>query len=381
MAETPPRVRFPAHSPMRAELNRRVDEYFEQGGLDRKGGATQLRKTTLMVLWLVASWTLLVFWAGSWSTAIPLAISLGLAQAGIGFAVMHDGNHGAVSRSRWVNRLHAASLDAVGGSSYLWHFKHNVIHHSFTNVDGVDDDIDAGAALRMSEGQPRRWFHRFQHLYAVPLYALFFASKWVFLDDFLTWARGSICGQRFPRPRGLDAVQLLAGKLFYGVWALGVPLLFHPPVAVLAAYLLVMAVVGVTLALVFQLAHVVEETTFVPTPEGGELERSFVEHQVATTADFAPGNRIVTWYVAGLNYQIEHHLFPKVGHRHYPALSRIVKELCAERGIVYHCHPTVWRALVSHFGFMRRIGQGLPRALAPAPALAPVDAQPAFIAA
>lgn len=373
MLEASPRVRFPAHSPMRAELNRRVDEYFERTALDRKGGATQLTKTAIIVLWLVASWALLVFWASSWWAAIPLAISLGLAQAGIGFAVMHDGNHGAASRSRWVNRLHGAALDAVGGSSYLWHFKHNVIHHSFTNVDGVDDDIDAGAALRMSEGQPRRWFHRFQHLYAVPLYALFFASKWVFFDDFTTWARGTISGQRFPRPRGLDALQLLAGKAFYVAWALAIPLLLHPPLAVLLAYLVVMAVVGVTLALVFQLAHVVEETAFVAAPEGGELERSFVEHQVATTADFAPGNPVVTWYVAGLNFQVEHHLFPKISHRHYPALARIVQGLCAERGLRYHCHATVWQALVSHFGFMRRIGRGLPRprAQAPAPLLAP----------
>lgn len=372
MHDASPRVRFPAHSPLRAELNRRVDDYFERGGLDRKGGATQLRKTTLMVLWLVGSWTLLVFWASSWWTGIPLAISLGLAQAGIGFAVMHDGNHGAASRSRWVNRLHAAALDAVGGSSYLWHFKHNVIHHSFTNVDGVDDDIDAGAALRMSEGQRRRWFHRFQHLYAVPLYALFFATKWIVVDDFVTWLRGSISGQRFPRPRGLDALQLVGGKLFWAVWALGIPLLVRPPLAVLGAYLLVMGVVGVTLALVFQLAHVVEETTFVPVPERGELERSFVEHQVATTADFAPGSPLVTWYVAGLNYQIEHHLFPKISHRHYPALAGIVRTLCAERGLRYHCHRTVWQALVSHFGFMRRVGRGLPaplRAAAPQPAL------------
>jgi linoleoyl-CoA desaturase len=357
------RPQFPAHSPLRGELCRRVDAYFEGRALDSKGGAPMLRKTATIVLWAVASYALLVFVATTWWSAALLCVSLGLALAGIGFAVMHDGGHGSYSSHGWLNRLSAAALDAVGGSSYFWHHKHNLIHHSYTNVDGVDDDIDAAPFLRMADSQPLYWFHRFQHWYMVPLYGLFFATKWYFVDDVRSWIKGTIGQQSVPRPRGWDAVQLVAGKLFFVTWALVVPLLLHPPLVVLAAYLGINAVLGITLALVFQLAHAVDGATFVSTPAAKErLERPFVEHQIATTANFAPANPVVTWYVAGLNFQIEHHLFPRVSHIHYPAIARIVRELCEESGVEYLSHATVWSALSSHVRFMKRIGKGEPMA-------------------
>jgi linoleoyl-CoA desaturase len=344
-----------------------VDAYFESNALDSKGGWAMLRKTFTIILWAVTSWALLTFWATTWLDAGLLCVSLGLALAGIGFAVMHDGGHGSYSSSPWLNRLAAGALDAVGGSSYFWHHKHNVLHHSFTNVDGVDDDIDASPFLRMADSQPLRWFHRFQHWYMVPLYGLFFATKWYFVDDARSWLRGEIGAQTVPRPRGWDAVQLVGGKLFFVTWALVVPLLVHSPLSALLAYLLVNAVLGITLALVFQLAHVVDGATFVPTPSPGErLARPFVEHQLATTANFAPDHRLVTWYVAGLNFQIEHHLFPRVSHIHYPAIARIVRALCLESAIPYLSHATVWSALSAHVRFMRRIGKGEPMAAAAA---------------
>jgi linoleoyl-CoA desaturase len=352
---------------------RRVDAYFAQRpGLDDKGGGAMLLKSAIIIGWGVASYLLLILWASTWWQAAPLAISLGLAMAGIGFSVMHDGGHGAYSRHGWVNRASAAVLDAVGGSSYFWHHKHNVIHHTYTNVDGIDDDIDASPFLRMADSQPLYWVHRFQHWYMVPLLGLAFATKWFFVDDVATWIRGTISGQPIPRPRGWAAVGVVAGKLFFVAWAFVVPLLLHPPLVVLACYLLTTAVLGITLVLVFQLAHAVEGTAFVPPPApDARLERSFVAHQLATTADFAHRSRWLTWYVGGLNYQIEHHLFPKVGHRHYPAISEIVRQVCAEHGVPYLLHDTLWGALASHWRFMKRIGRGVAH---PVVALPPVVA-------
>ena len=359
------RPQFPPHSPLRRELNRRVAEYFTATGKDERGGAAMLGKSAVIVAWAVTSYALLLLWASTWWTAALLCGSLGLALAGIGFSVMHDGGHGAYSRRPWVNRLAAAMLDAIGGSSYFWRHKHNVLHHTFTNVEGIDDDIDAGPFLRMAESQPLRWAHRFQHLYMVPLLGLFFATKWILVDDLRSWHTGRVGGQAVPRPRGGEAVQLVAGKLCFLGWAVVLPLALHPPLHVALAYLLVAFVLGVTLGLVFQLAHCVEGTEFeAPGAPGAQLSRPFVEHQLATTADFAPRSRLVTWYVGGLNFQVEHHLFPRISHLHYPALAEIVRATCAERGLVHRRHETLWGALTSHVRFMRRLGRPRPAPLA-----------------
>lgn len=363
------RPRFPDHSPLRQALRLRVDEYFARTGLDRAGGARMWGKSAVILGWTLASYLLLLLWAPAWWAAVPLAISLGLALACVGFSVMHDGGHGAYSGRRLVNRLAFGVLDLIGGSSYFWHHKHNVLHHTFTNVDGVDDDIDAGGFLRLAPTQPLRWFHRYQHWYGIPL-LVFFVPKWVFVDDARTLARGKIGELPVPRPVGLDLVQLVFGKLFFCAWAVALPLALHPVAPTLLLFALVAAVLGVTLGVVFQLAHAVEGAAFTVSPgDGTRLERSWTEHQLATTVDFAPGGRLLGWYVGGLNFQVEHHLFPRVGHRHYAALAPIVREVCREHGVQHLTHATFWSALRSHLRFLRRMGRGealLPAGVVPA---------------
>jgi linoleoyl-CoA desaturase len=355
------RPQYPPHSPARAELCRRVESYFERTGLDDKGGARMVVKSLVIFAWVAVSWALLVFWAGTPWTALLLSTSLGLALAGVGFAIQHDGGHGAYSHRPWVNRLSAGALDFLGGSSFLWNQKHNILHHSFTNVEGVDDDIDSQPFLRLAPAQRLRWYHRFQFIYVWPLMGLFFASKWIVFDDFKVWARGKIGPQPIPRPRGWDAVQLVAGKLLFVAWAVAIPLAFRSFPQVAAGFAWTAAVLGITLGTVFQLAHAVDGTAFCTAPDAdARLDRPFVEHQLATTADFAPKNRLITWYVGGLNFQVEHHLFPRVGHRHYPAIAEIVREFCRERGLEYVSYDTLWGALRAHLSFLRRMGRGEP---------------------
>jgi linoleoyl-CoA desaturase len=357
------RPQFPPHSAFRAELNRRVDAYFEQSGLNRTGGPYMLVKSAMILGWVVASYALLVFWADSWWTALPLAVSLALGMACIGFAIQHDGNHGAYSHRPLVNRLATATLDLLGASSYIWRQKHNVLHHTYTNIDGVDDDINAQPFLRLAPSQPYHRLHRFQHLYFPLLIGLFFTSKWVIWDDFAAAARGTIGSQRIPRPRGWELAQMIGGKLFFLSWALALPMTLHPVATVLGFYVLTSFVMGLTLGLVFQLAHAVEEAGFTVEPDGGKnLELPWYEHQLTTTANFAGDNRLITWYVGGLNHQVEHHLFPRINHKHYQALAPIVREVCQEYGVPYLEHPTMRRAIVSHLRFLMRMGK------APAPA-------------
>lgn len=350
-------VKFPPHTSLRDRLNDAVREYFDSRGLSRHGGGRMWLKTAAIVTWAVASWVVLVFVVANWWQALLAATSLGLAVAGIGFNVQHDGGHGAFSRKKLGNRLTARALDLVGGSSYIWNYKHNIFHHHYTNVEGVDDDLRAEPFLRLAPGQPRYWFHRFQHLYVWLLYA-FFPPKWAWIDDLRDVIRGRAAGHRIERPKGWDLAWLLGAKLLFAGWTWVIPLLLHSWWQVLAIYGFVALVVGTTIGTVFQLAHCVEEAEIVKRPEGQErMQRSWAEHQLATTADFAPRSRFLSWYLGGLNFQVEHHLFPRVCHIHYPELARVVSGVCAESGVPHHTHPSLWRALRSHVRFLKRMGR------------------------
>lgn len=335
-----------------------MDDYFRTSGRRRDGGSRIVRKSVVLGLWLAASYVLLVFFASSWWEAALCATSLGLAAAGVGFNVQHDGGHGAYARTARGNRLAALALDLVGGSSYVWRFKHSVIHHTWTNLDGIDDDIDAAPFLRLAPTQPRRWYHRLQHWYAWLLFG-FLPPKWAFYDDFKAVASGRIGSRPMPRPRGADLALFVAGKLVFTALVFGVPLAAgHSLLATLFGYGVYSLVTGICISLVFQLAHCVESTDFPSLDARGvRAPRPFFEHQLATTADFSPRNPVLTWYVGGLNYQVEHHLLPQVSHVHYPAIAPIVRAACAEHGVPHLRYDGLFGAVRSHLRHLRRLGE------------------------
>jgi linoleoyl-CoA desaturase len=287
---------------------------------------------------------------------VPLAVSLGLAMAAVGFNIQHDGGHHACSTRPWVNRLMALTMDLVGASSYVWRWKHGVLHHTYVNITGHDDDVNLGPLARLTPHQRRLPFHRFQHWYLWPLYGLF-TIKWEFYDDFRDVLTGRLGPLRFPRPRGWDLVAFLGGKAVFFALALAVPLLLHSPWAVLLYYGVVSCILGAVLGVVFQLAHCVEQAAFpLPHAETGRIENAWAVHQVETTVDFAPHSRVAAWLLGGLNFQIEHHLFPRVCHVHYPALAPLVEQTCHEFGLRYSVHETIWAGVASHYRWLRRLG-------------------------
>jgi linoleoyl-CoA desaturase len=336
----------------------RVDAYFERTGKRPDGGARIVVKSAIVLAWLVASYVGLVFWASTWWQALPMTLALALAVAAVGFNVQHDGGHDAYAKSRRGNHLAAYALDLVGGSSYVWRFKHAFLHHHYTNLDGVDDDVDAAPFLRLAPTQRRRWYHRFQHWYAWILFG-FLPPKWVFYDDFSVTIRGRIGSQPIPRPKPTDVVLMVAGKVVYLGLAFVVPVLAgHGIWAVVGCYGLFALFAGITLSITFQLAHCVEEADFPRVHRGGgRVDRPWMEHQLATTVDFAPRNRVLTWFMGGLNFQVEHHLFPRISHVHYPEISPIVRQTCAEFGVRHLSHDSFFPALRSHVRHMRRLGQ------------------------
>jgi linoleoyl-CoA desaturase len=337
-------------------LDARVDDYFDESGRDRLDAPRMYLKSAIILAWLAGSYAGLVFFASGWFSALLFSTSLGLAMAGAGMAIMHDGAHKAYSKNRTVNRLGGMSLDLLGGSSYCWHWKHNVLHHTYANVHGYDDDIDIGGLARLCPHQKRRRSHRYQHTYIWVLYG-FLLLKWQFVDDFVMWARGRIGRYTIPRPKGRDAVVFVVGKLVFFSLAFAIPTLFHALPVVLLFYFITTFLTGLVISIVFQLAHCLSEVEF-PLPENNRFERDWAEHQLAATAGFAHGNALLCWYIGGLNFQVEHHLFPEICHVHYPALSRIVEQTCKEHGLPYHVAPSLRAALRSHLNLLKRLGKG-----------------------
>jgi linoleoyl-CoA desaturase len=313
-------------------------------------------KAAILFAGFAGSYVLLVFVARTWAQAFPLAILLGLFIAGIGFNVQHDGGHQAYSRSRWVNRLMAMTLELLGGSTYMWRWKHGVFHHTYVNITGHDTDIDLGILARLTPHQRRLAFHRWQHLYLWILYGLL-VIKWQLVGDFRKLISGRMGGQSFPRPKGWDLVIFVAGKAVFCLLAFGIPLQVHSIGAVLCYYGVAGLVAGFLLSVVFQVAHCVDEVAFpAPPSRTDRIDRAWAIHQVETTADFARNNSVATWLVGGLNFQIEHHLFPRISHVHYPALATVVEQTCREFGVRYTAFSSFRTGLVSHFRLLRRMG-------------------------
>jgi linoleoyl-CoA desaturase len=349
-------VKFGASDSFYVELRRRVDEYFRVTGQSRRDCPRMYLKTALILGWFAACYGLLVFVMGTWWLAVPVAMLLGISMAAIGFNIQHDGGHHAYSARAWVNRLMAMSLDLLGGSSYIWARKHNGIHHAYANITDLDDDIDIGFIGRLSPHQKRLRFHRLQHFYMWPLYG-FLPLKWQLYDDFRDVATGQVGGQPYARPKGWDLAVFLGGKVVFFSLALAIPLLLHPIWTVLLFYVAASFVQGVMLGVVFQMAHCVEEAAFpMPRADTGRMETSWAVHQLETTVDFARQSRLLSWLVGGLNFQIEHHLFPQICHVNYPRISPLVEQTCREFGLKYRAQDSLRASIASHFRWLRRMG-------------------------
>lgn len=358
-------------SPFKKDLQQQVDAYFANG---RSRNATRALwiKAAFWLSSVFALWGVLVFAPiPAWLGAI-LALLAGFSIAQVGFNVGHDAIHGSLSSNPNVNAIFARSFDVMGASSRMWGWAHNVVHHTYTNVPGTDHDLEPGFYLRFYPKNSRGFLHRFQHLYAFGLY-FFTMLVWVFKKDFAQLI------ERGPATTRRDVIDVIAGKLLHWAFWIGVPMLLSPFAwwQVLIGYVLVLAMAGFTAAVVFQMAHVVEGPDFPKAKtkvsadgrEPGEsvLDGDFYAHQLATTANFAPGSAVATFFTGGLNHQVEHHLFPRIAHIHYPALAPIVEACAKKHGVPYLAHKSFVAALASHVRVLKRFGAGDELELGPPP--------------
>jgi linoleoyl-CoA desaturase len=354
---TSERLKFSGDNSFHRELRRRVDAEFKRSGTRQRDSLQMYLKTAIILATFALSYVGLVFFVTNGWAAVALSIVLGVAIAGIGFNVMHDGGHQAYSDRRWVNRLTALTLDMVGGSSYIWQWKHARFHHTWVNVAGHDSDIDLGILGRLSPQHPWRSWHRWQHVYLWVLYGVT-AIRWHLYGDFRDMITGTIGERPFERPRGWDLAGFVIGKGVFFALAFALPMMLHSIGAVLLFYTITSAVAGVLLALVFQMAHVVEEADFpLPNETGRQMDTPWAIHQLETTVDFARDNRVLSWLIGGLNFQIEHHLFPRISHVHYPVVARVVEATCREFGMTYRTHRSFAAGIASHYRWLRQLGR------------------------
>ncbi|MFT3947319.1 MAG: acyl-CoA desaturase [Agriterribacter sp.] len=339
-------------------LKKSVDRYFEQTGLKRTGNIHLYIKTVIFILAAIGLYTTLLFIKMPVLAGVGVSLLLGFISACIGFNIMHDANHDSYSSSKWVNKTLGLTLNALGGNSFIWKQKHNIIHHTYTNIDGVDDDIAKSPFIRMCSTQ--RWVpaHRIQHLYTPLLYAIS-SMIWVLYQDFDKYFKRKICSTQLRKMTVTDHILFWSSKLLYIVFYLIIPMAMVGWKLWLLYFVCLHIGLGFTLSIVFQLAHVVEETTFDFAGDGNDkqIENEWAVHQVKTTANFSCKSKIISWFAGGLNYQIEHHLFPRISHIHYPALSRFVKAECNAFQLPYNSIPTMSAAIASHFRFIKLMGQ------------------------
>lgn len=353
--QSPTKIRFTGTSPFQATLRARVAKALEEAGREPSGGFRLAFKCLTVFAFTAFCYAGLVFYARGPIEATLLALGLSQGIVMIGFCVMHDAGHGAMSKRRWVNAVFARSLDLIGGNQTLWQRKHNVLHHTYTNIECLDDDLESGGLLRMHPSQPWRRLHTYQLWYFMLLYSLL-AIHWV-VSDFSEYFGRRVGRHVLPEPPPGDTLIFWAGKLIWFGLAIVLPALYHPLWLVVLVLLGTYMVVGLCMGVVFQMAHVLEPAAFVVPEADGTVADAWAIHQVQTTVNFATANPLVTWYAGGLNHQVEHHLFTKVSHVHYGFIRPIVKATCEELGVQYHEHRTVREAFGAHVQHLSRMAQ------------------------
>jgi len=352
-------------SPARAEffstLNQRVNEYFKSSKISRYANAEMKFKTVFMYVLYFTPYALLL--SGAVTTTLGLIAIwavMGLGVAGIGLSVMHDANHGSYSNKKWVNQALGYSLNLIGGNAFNWKVQHNVLHHTFTNIHEVDEDISPRGVLRMTPCGAWKPLHRFQHVYAWFLYGLL-TLVWTGVKDYVRIVRYDRDGMMKKQKTSarVEWIILIVSKLVYFGYIFVIPMLVTPFAwwQCLIGFLVMQYVAGFILAIIFQPAHVIDGTEYPMPDDQGQMENNWAIHQLRTTTNFANNSSLFSWYVGGLNYQIEHHLFPNVCHVHYRKISSIVKQTAQEFNLPYKSAPTFIDALVMHGKLLKELGR------------------------
>jgi linoleoyl-CoA desaturase len=357
---TPIKFTNPAQTEFVKILRQRVDAYFKENNLSKTGGIKLKLKAVFMFCLYTVPYFLMLFGVitNPW-ILLGMCVLMGFGMAGIGFSVMHDANHGSFSRKQWLNKFLGFSINFLGGNVNNWKAQHNIMHHSFTNIEGYDEDIRPASILRFSPHSEKKKIHKYQYLYAWFLYG-FMTLSWTFTKDFEDVSRYNKMGllKQLKTTFKKEMVLIIATRVVYFLYMVVLPLVFMDIAwwQLIIGFFTVHFVAGLTLALIFQLAHVMEETDF-PLPSKGSVLNQWAVHQLSTTLNFANKNHLLSWFIGGLNFQVEHHLFPNISHIHYKHIAPIVEKTAREFNLPYYSQPSFIKALSSHGRMLYHLGR------------------------
>ncbi len=351
--KTSPTVSFPVRNQFDTTIRQRIDAYFKEKNIQKTGSVFLHFKASLIFLSIVGFYFLLLFKATNIGEGLLYLFFLVQLKILLAFNVMHDASHNSFSKYRWLNYMASLSMEFLGSSNMLWKEKHNSLHHTYTNIDGKDDDLNIGSLMRLAPSQDWKPWHRYQAFYAPILYC-FLSLYLLFYSDFERIFKGKI-GETSIKNKNMKEVSIfLAGKFFYFFYTIIIPTMLFKFETVLFFFIIGHFLFGLTLSIIFQLAHTIKETEFLDASET-KMPYSWVEHQLRTTANFAVNNKFLTFYCGGLNFQVEHHLFHMVSHVHYPKISQIIKDTCQEFGKPYYVNHSFFKAIKSHFLFLHQM--------------------------
>jgi linoleoyl-CoA desaturase len=341
-------------------LNKRVNSYFKENNIKRTGNWKLYLKTIVMFsIFLTPYFLILTLDMNQWLQLL-LTVVIGIGMAGVGMNVMHDGNHGSYSSKKWLNNLMGSSIYILAGNVYNWKVQHNVLHHTYTNIHGHDEDLENSDLIRFSEHAKWKRFHRFQHYYSIFLYGLL-TINWAITSDFKQMHRyikaKLTCG-KFPSPTTRWSILIITKMIYASIWII-VPMLVLDIAwwKILIGFFVMHYTAGLILSVVFQLAHVIKEAETPLPDETGSMKNTWAIHQLFTTVNFSTKNRIVNWFTGGLNHQVEHHIFPHISHIHYTQISKIVKQTAKEFNLPYNEYKTTRKAIISHFQHLKELGK------------------------
>ncbi|MGN0003324.1 MAG: fatty acid desaturase family protein [Sphingobacterium composti] len=328
-------------------LKQKTNNYFSNTFTKKTGNRRIFIKASVLLISFFTIYSILVFVQPHWVISLVLCLIFGVNLAAIGFNIMHDAGHNSFSDNKTLNTILSYSLNLLGGNIYFWKLKHNIAHHTYTNIDGEDHDIEV-KFMRIHHDQQLKKHHKYQHIYFLALYSISYLA-WIFYQDYEKYFRQKMSASstdKFHFPLK-EKIIFWSSKIIHFLLFIVIPIYMLGWIPALVGLLISAIVCGLCLAIVFQLAHVVTGTEF-KTIDNSRVEEEWMIHQLQSTANFATKNKILTWLLGGLNFQVEHHLFPKISHVHYPALNKIVRQTCEEYNITYIEYQSFWQAFLSH---------------------------------
>ena len=343
-----------------SELREKVKEYFEKNKISKYGNTNMVLKSIFMISIYFVPYGLMVSGVVTSIPAILLCwIIMGVGMSGVGMALMHDANHGSYSKNPRINKFLSKSLYLLGGFPPTWQYQHNTLHHGFTNIEGQDEDIDPIGILRFSPHKPLYKIHKFQFGYAWFFYGLMTLS-WATIKDFNQLVKYKKRGAFLSNNAsfGQSITNIILSKIVYYIIFLVIPLVTLPIswYWIVLFFLTMHFVSGLLLGTVFQTAHVVTTSAYPLPDENGNIDNNWAIHQLQTTSDYSPKSRIFSWLIGGLNYQVEHHLFPNISHVHYRKISQLVKSTAKKYDLPYHVQTNFFCAIVNHIRMLKILG-------------------------